>query len=150
MAGLAFTVAFIAALGAFIVASSESMALRAVAGVPIDWQVLVASGTSPESMIDAIGKAAPYRALQQVGYADTAGFSAVTGDTSQTTGPGKVLGLQPNYRERFPGPRACVTTPLKRSRKYPTMVRAFRLTNTRVCFAAFIAWNEVEQPLATR
>ena len=103
MAGLALTVALIAALGAFIVASSESMARRAVAGVPVDWQVLVASGTSPVSVIDAIGKVASYKALQQVGYADTAGFSAVTRDTSQTTGPGKVLGLQPNYRERFPG-----------------------------------------------
>jgi putative ABC transport system permease protein len=103
MAGLALTIALLAALSAFIVASSESMARRAVAGVPVDWQVLVAPGANPASVIDAIGKATAYKVLQQVGYADTAGFSAVTGDTSQTTGPGKVLGLEPNYRERFPG-----------------------------------------------
>ena len=91
------------ALGAFIVASSESMAGRAVAGIPVDWQVLVASGTDPATVIAAIGKATPYKALQAVGYADTAGFSAMTGGTSQTTGPGKVLGLEADYRERFPG-----------------------------------------------
>ncbi len=103
IAGLALTVGLIGALGAFIVASSESMARRAVAGVPVDWQVLVASGAYPPTLIDAIGKATPYKALQTVGYADTAGFSAVTGGTSQTTGPGKVLGLEANYREIFPG-----------------------------------------------
>lgn len=103
MFGLALTVALLAALGAFIVASSESMARRAVAGVPVDWQVLVTPGANPANVVDAISKATSYRALQQVGYAATAGFSAVTGNTSQTTGPGKVLGLVPDYRERFPG-----------------------------------------------
>jgi putative ABC transport system permease protein len=37
VAGLALTVGLLGALGAFIVASSESMAGRAVAGVPVDW-----------------------------------------------------------------------------------------------------------------
>jgi putative ABC transport system permease protein len=103
MAGLALTIALLAALGAFIVASSESMARRAVAGVPVDWQVLVAPGAKPAVVIAAISKATSYQASQKVGYADTAGFSAVTGGTTQTTGPGKVLGLEPNYQERFPG-----------------------------------------------
>ena len=103
MAGLALAVGLLAALGAFIAASSESMARRAVAGVAVDWQVLVAPGASTASVIDAIAKATFYKALQQVGYADTASFSAVTGTTSQATGPGKVLGLEPSYREQFPG-----------------------------------------------
>jgi putative ABC transport system permease protein len=103
VAGLALTVALIGALGGFIIASSESMARRAVAGVPVDWQVLVASGKTPATVIDAIDKTTPYNALQAVGYADAVGFSAVTGSTSQTTGPGKVLGLEADYHESFPG-----------------------------------------------
>jgi putative ABC transport system permease protein len=66
MTGLAFTVALIAALGAFIVASSESMARRAVAGVPVDWQVLVAAGANPASVTDAIGEAVSYRACNRL------------------------------------------------------------------------------------
>ena len=103
IAGLALTVGLLGALGAFVVASSENMDRRAVAGVPVDWQVLVALGTDPATVIDAVGKAASYKALQAVGYADTAGFSAVSGGTSQTTGPGKVLGLATDYHEHFPG-----------------------------------------------
>lgn len=100
--GLALTVGLLGALGTFIVSSSESMAQRAVASVPVDWQVLLAPGAQSTSVIEALGKSTPYKALQEVGYADSAGFSAVTGGTSQTTGPGKVLGLQADYRQLFP------------------------------------------------
>ena len=101
--GLALPVALLASLGTFVVASSESMARRAVASLPVDWQVVVAPGADPPMVIDAIGKAARYSSLQSVGYADTDGFSATTGGTSQTTGPGKVLGLDADYRRIFPG-----------------------------------------------
>lgn len=102
VAGVALTVGLLGALGAFIVASSDSMTRRAVAGVPVDWQVLIAPGADVSAVTKAIGDAAAFTALQPVGYADTAGFSATTGDTSQTTGPGKVLGLEADYRSRFP------------------------------------------------
>jgi putative ABC transport system permease protein len=101
--GLALPVALLASLGTFVVASSQSMAHRAVASLPVDWQVLVAVGADPALLTDAIGKAAHHESLQQVGYADTDGFAATTGETSQTTGPGKVLGLGSDYRMRFPG-----------------------------------------------
>lgn len=101
--GLALPVALLGSLGAFVVASSESMARRAVASLPVDWQVLVASGADPAAVIDAVHKAARYDALQSVGYAETEGFSATTDATSQMTGPGKVLGLEPDYRQHFPG-----------------------------------------------
>jgi putative ABC transport system permease protein len=101
--GLALPVALLALLGTFIVASSESMARRAVASLPVDWQVLLAIGADLAVVTDAIGKAAHYESLQQVGYADTDGFTATTGETSQTTGPGKVLGLESDYRGLFPG-----------------------------------------------
>ena len=38
-----------------------------------------------------------------VDFAATTGFSAATGGTSQTTGPGRVLGLPPEYAQAFPG-----------------------------------------------
>src|ERR1700730_3940437 len=101
--GLALPVALLGSLGAFVVASSESMARRAVANLPVDWQALLLPGADPATVTDAIGKAARYEALQSVGYADTEGFSATAGGTSQTTGPGKVLGLEADYRQLFPG-----------------------------------------------
>jgi putative ABC transport system permease protein len=102
VAGLALTVGLLGALGAFVVSSANSMARRAVAAVPVDWQVLIAPGADLASVTKSIDAATPYAALQAVGYADAAGFAATTGDTSQTTGPGKVLGLEPDYRARFP------------------------------------------------
>ena len=103
VAGLALTVALLGSLGAFVVASSESMARRAVASVPVDWQVLVASRGRPRDgdRRDRQGRA--LWALQPVGYADTAGFLSCDGRYAQTTGPGKVLGLEADYREHFPG-----------------------------------------------
>ena len=102
VAGVALTVGLLGALGAFIVASSESMERRAVAGVPVDWQVLIAPGADVSAVTKAVGEAATTTALAPVGYADSAGFAATTGDTSQTTGPGKVLGLEAGYRNHFP------------------------------------------------
>jgi putative ABC transport system permease protein len=101
--GLALPVALLASLGTFVVASSEGMAHRAVASLPVDWQVLLVPGADPAPVIEAIGKAARYNSLRSVGYADTEGFSATTGETSQATGPGKVLGLEADYRRIFPG-----------------------------------------------
>jgi putative ABC transport system permease protein len=101
--GLALPVALLTSLGTFVVVSSESMARRAVASLPVDWQVLLAIGADPAVVIDAIGNAAHYDSLRQVGYANTDGFAAQTGETSQTTGPGKVLGLEKDYRQVFPG-----------------------------------------------
>ena len=103
MAGVALTVALLAAIGAFIVSASASMTQHAIAGVPVDWQIQLVPGTDPQTVQQALGKASRYTALQRVGYADTAGFTARTGSTVQTTGPGKVLGLEPDYRTAFPG-----------------------------------------------
>jgi putative ABC transport system permease protein len=102
VAGLALTVGLLGALGAFVVSASDSMARRAIAGIPVDWQVLIAPGADLSAVIKAIDAAAPHTALEVVGYADSAGFEATTGETSQTTGPGIVLGIEPDYRNRFP------------------------------------------------
>jgi putative ABC transport system permease protein len=100
--GIALTVSLIATLGFFLVGSSTSMTVRAISGVPIDWQVEAMPGADPQAVLAAIDKAAQVSATQQVFYATTSGFQATTGSTVQTTGPGKVLGLGPDYRTKFP------------------------------------------------
>jgi len=100
--GVALTVAFLASLGTFITSGAESMTRRATASVAVDWQVLLAQGASPEPVAQAIRAAAPVGALLSVGYADVSSFSSESGDTVQTTGPGKVLGLPEGYLRAFP------------------------------------------------
>ncbi|GAA5533007.1 ABC transporter permease [Deinococcus aluminii] len=101
-AGVALTVAFLALLLAFVSAGRANMTRRAVASVPVDWQVLLGPGTTRQAAEQAIRAATPVRTLLPVGYADVAGFTASTGGTVQTTGAGKVLGLPDGYRAQFP------------------------------------------------
>ncbi len=102
VAGVALTVALLASIGAFIASSGASMTKRAITDVPVDWQIQLNSGANPKSAVAAVGKATKYTALQQVGYADTAGLSATSGGATQTTGSGKVLGIGPDYQKKFP------------------------------------------------
>src|SRR5258708_2661909 len=100
--GVALTVALLAAIGVFIASSSASMTQRAATDVPVDWQVQLSPGSDANAVADAIGKSTSYTALEQVGYANTASFTASAGGTLQTTGPGKAVGLSPHYRQHFP------------------------------------------------
>jgi putative ABC transport system permease protein len=102
IAGVALTIALLASLGTFIASSSATMTRRAISNVPVDWQVLLSAGADENSFKSAIGETTPYTALERVGYADVAGFTATTGGTVQTTGPGKVLGISARYRDSFP------------------------------------------------
>ena len=79
------------------------MTARSIAAVPVDWQIQLAPGADPQAVIEALAQATGYRKLQPVGYGDAAGFVAHTGGTVQTTGPGKVLGIDPSYLADFPG-----------------------------------------------
>lgn len=100
--GVAVTVALLATIGAFTVSSAASMTARAITSVPVDWQIQLAPNTDPKKVIDALGQTTSYTALQQVDYADVAGFSANTNTTVQTTGAGKVLGISSQYHQVFP------------------------------------------------
>lgn len=100
--GVALTVSLLASIGAFIASSAASMTQRAAANVPVDWQVQLSPGTDVNAVKAAIGKSTSYTALEEVGYADTAGFTANTNGTVQTTGAGKVLGISPQYHQLFP------------------------------------------------
>lgn len=103
MAGVAVTITLLAFLEIFLVTSAATMTARAISGVPIDWQVLLAAGTDAGAFQNTLEKAVPCRKVEKVGYASVDGFSAATGGSVQTTGPGKVLGISANYRTAFPG-----------------------------------------------
>ncbi|MDU1668611.1 MAG: ABC transporter permease, partial [Bradyrhizobium sp.] len=101
--GIVAATALTGTIGAFGVSSARSMTQRAVAAIPVDWQVAVAAGADISALIDKLPASAPIRAERSVGYADSASFLAVTGDTTQTTGAGQVLGLPVDYSVTFPG-----------------------------------------------
>ena len=102
-AGVAMTVALLASLGTFLVSSSATMTARAIAGVPVDWQIQLLPGTSEDVVAKALEAAAPATRHQMVGYADTAGLEAKSGGSVQSTGPGKIVGLPAGYAVQFPG-----------------------------------------------
>lgn len=101
-AGIAVTVALLATLSMFLADSSSSMTRRAIAAVPIDWQVEAVPGADLGAIHKAIAKAAPVSAIQQVLYASATGLEASSGGTVQTTGRGKVIAFDNGYLEAFP------------------------------------------------
>lgn len=101
--GVAIAVALLASLGAFLAASKGSMTARAVRGVAVDWQVQVQPGADPAAVLGTVRAAPGIRSAVPVGYAQVAGLTATGGGTTETTGPGVVLGLPPGYRGDFPG-----------------------------------------------
>lgn len=100
--GVALTVAFIACLGAFLRSSAAEMTARSIAQVPVDWQIQMLPGADAAAVEAAARQAAPVTVSTQVGYADVPGFESGAGGTVQTTGAGKVLGIEPDYVSRFP------------------------------------------------
>jgi putative ABC transport system permease protein len=101
IAGIAVSVALVATLAGFFADTRASMTRQAIADVAVDWQVQLAPGADPKQAIAELARSPGYNSVFQVGYFDTPGFQATEGDTVQVTGPGKVLGLQPGYRDAF-------------------------------------------------
>jgi putative ABC transport system permease protein len=101
--GLAVAVALLASLGSFLASARTTMTARAAQGVAVDWQVEVQPGADPSGVLAATRRAPGVRAALPVTLAASTGFEASTGGTTQTTGPGVVLGLPPGYRHTFPG-----------------------------------------------
>lgn len=102
VAGIALTVAFLASLGTFVASSTQTMARRAIINVPIDWQVLLSQKADEIAVTAAIHQSDAAALVSSVGYADSMGLSAVVAGSTQSTGPGKVLGMAPDYAARFP------------------------------------------------
>jgi len=102
MLGVGITVGLIVAIGTFTANASRGMTARAIAGVPVDWQIEFFPGADRAAILADLNQAAHPTASAMVGYAAVAGFKATTGQTEQSTGTGKVLGLPPNYLQTFP------------------------------------------------
>ncbi len=101
-AGVAVAVALLASIGAFVGASKATMTRRAGTAVAVDWQVQVQPGSDTRAVLRETAVAPGVSAAIPVEFGTTTGFAATTGGTSQTTGPGVVLGLPDGYRTTFP------------------------------------------------
>ncbi len=101
--GVAVAVALLASIGSFLSASKATMTLRATQGVAVDWQVELQPDHPPDAVISTIRSAAAVQAAAPVGFGTTSGLQATTGGSTQTTGPGVVVGLPDTYAAAFPG-----------------------------------------------
>jgi len=106
-AGVAVAVALLGSLGSFLSSSKATMTKRAIADVPIDWQVEAKPGTDPAAFLRDVARHPGVETALPVGFATSVGFRSTTpdagsGTTTQTTGPGIVLGLPDGYRATFP------------------------------------------------
>jgi putative ABC transport system permease protein len=101
--GVAIAVTLLASLGAFLAHAKATMTSRAVASVPVDWQVQVAKGADPAKVAELVARTPSVKASQTVGFTQVPGLTATTGGTTQSTGSGVVLGLPAGYQASFPG-----------------------------------------------
>jgi putative ABC transport system permease protein len=101
-AGIAVAVGLLASIGAFLDASRASMTRRSTERVAVDWQVQAAAGADPSTVRDAVAAQPGVEHVEQVWYATTTGLDATIGGTTQTTGPGVILGLPADYPTTFP------------------------------------------------
>src|SRR5271166_1310962 len=101
--GIALAVAFAATLAIFVISASYTMTARAVANVPVDWQVELAPGIDRGAVETALDQAGVAKLVRSVEYAKVDLFTATTGDTQQVTGPGQAIGIAPDYLTAFPG-----------------------------------------------
>ncbi|GAF91270.1 unnamed protein product, partial [marine sediment metagenome] len=70
----------------------------------VDWQVQVQpQAASTAATLDRVRSTPIVRAAVLAGYAHTTGLTASPSSTTQTTGPGMVLGVPPEYSTLFPG-----------------------------------------------
>ena len=100
--GVAVAVALLGSIGAFLSASKATMTTRAARSVSVAWQVEVQPGADANAVATAVAAFPALTSTVPVQFAKTTGFSAVTAQTTQTTGPGVVLGLPDDYRTAFP------------------------------------------------
>jgi putative ABC transport system permease protein len=101
-AGVAVTVALIASIGAFLAGSTASMTDRALARVPLDWQVQASPGASFARVLHDVRTFPGITTALPVRYAATTGYRATAGGVTSNAGPGLVLGVPDGYRAAFP------------------------------------------------
>ncbi|HKE99779.1 MAG TPA: FtsX-like permease family protein [Actinomycetes bacterium] len=101
-AGVAVAVGLLASLGTFLAASKATMTRRSTGEVAVDWQVQAQPDGDPAALLAAVRAFRGVRTALPVGFAGTTGLEATVAGSTQTTGPGVVLGLPDGYRAAFP------------------------------------------------
>ena len=110
--GVGVAVALLASLGAFLSASKATMTRRAISTVAVDWQIDARPGTDVAAFAQVVGATKHVVASEVVMFATTSGFESSKAGTTQTTGPGQVIGIGDTYRSTFPAQfRDLVGTP---------------------------------------
>jgi putative ABC transport system permease protein len=102
-AGVAVTVALVASIGTFLAGSTASMTDRALARVPLDWQVEASPGASLPRILREVRAFPGVRTALPVLYARTTGYHATSNGATSSAGSGLVLGITDDYRTAFPG-----------------------------------------------
>ena len=102
-AGIAVAVSLVASIGLFLAGSTASMTDRALSRVPLDWQVQAARGADPAALLKTVASYPGVRSALPVAYAQTSGYSAGKGGSTQSASSGLALGLPDSYRATYPG-----------------------------------------------
>jgi putative ABC transport system permease protein len=100
--GIALAVGLLASLGTFLSASKATMTRRAIDMVAVDWQVEAQPGADAATLASDVAATPRIVASETVSFAATTGFESAKAGTTQTTGPGQVLGISQQYRTTFP------------------------------------------------
>ena len=79
------------------------MTRRAIDTVAVDWQVQTQQGTDPTAVAAQVAASTHVVASAPVLFATSSGFESTKDGSTQTTGPGQVVGIGTNYRTMFPG-----------------------------------------------
>ena len=101
--GVAIAVSLVASIGAFLAGSTQAMTERAIARVPLDWQVQASTGTDAAAFQKIVSSFPAVRTALPVSYAQTAGYSASANGTTNTASSGLAIGLPDGYRATYPG-----------------------------------------------
>ncbi|MDP9234248.1 MAG: ABC transporter permease, partial [Actinomycetota bacterium] len=100
--GVALAVALVGSLGAFFSASKARMTQQAARGVPVDWQVALSPRVNVSQALNLVKSSRGVVTALPVAFGTTTHLRAATGNSVQTTGPGKVIGLPSDYMAAFP------------------------------------------------
>jgi putative ABC transport system permease protein len=100
--GIALAVGLLASLGTFLSASKATMTRRAIDTVAVDWQIEAQPGADAGTLAGQVASTQHIVASETVAFAATTGFETSKAGTTQTTGPGQVLGISERYRSTFP------------------------------------------------
>ena len=99
---IAIAVALVACIGSFLSAAQATMTARTVGSVAVDWQLEAQPGAAPAELLPTVAAHVGVAAARPVAFANTTGLSATTGGTTQTTGPGVIVGIPYGYSQVFP------------------------------------------------